>query len=37
MSCDRILRWDFDRILLAHGAPVERDGREVMREAYRWL
>lgn len=34
---DRILRWDFDRILLAHGAVVDRDGREVMREAYRWL
>jgi hypothetical protein len=34
---DRILEWDFDRVLLAHGALVERDGREVMRDAYRWL
>jgi hypothetical protein len=24
-------------ILLAHGAVVDTDGREVMREAYRWL
>ncbi len=34
---DRILEWDTERILLAHGAPVDRDGREVVREAYRWL
>lgn len=34
---DRILDWDIDRISLAHGALVERDGREVLREAYRWL
>lgn len=34
---DRILEWDFDRILLAHGGLVERDGRDAMREAYRWL
>lgn len=27
----------FDRVILAHGALVERDGREVMRDAYRWL
>ncbi|NUP04775.1 MAG: DUF4336 domain-containing protein [Polyangiaceae bacterium] len=34
---DRILAWDFDRVLLAHGALVERDGPEVVRRAYRWL
>lgn len=34
---DRILSWDFDRILLAHGANVEHDGREAVRDAYRWL
>jgi hypothetical protein len=34
---DRILEWDVGRILLAHGAIVERDGREVIREAYAWL
>lgn len=34
---DRMLAWDFDRILLAHGAPVEAGGREVLREAYAWL
>jgi hypothetical protein len=29
--------WDIDKIVLAHGALVERDGRDVLREAYAWL
>lgn len=33
----RMLRWDIDRILLAHGDLVEHDGREVLRRAYAWL
>jgi hypothetical protein len=34
---DRILDWDFDRIVLSHGATVPSDGREAMRRAYAWL
>ena len=34
---DRMLSWDFDRIILAHGGMVESRGREVLREAYAWL
>jgi hypothetical protein len=34
---DRMLCWDIERIVLAHGAIVERDGREVLRQAYAWL
>jgi hypothetical protein len=34
---DRLLAWDIDKIVLAHGALVERDGRRVLREAYAWL
>jgi hypothetical protein len=34
---DRILEWNIERIVLAHGALVERAGREVLREAYAWL
>jgi hypothetical protein len=34
---DRILEWDFDRVALAHGAQVERDGHEILRDAYAWL
>ncbi len=34
---DRILAWDFDRILLAHGEPIREGGRQVVRRAYAWL
>lgn len=34
---DRMLAWDFDRIVLAHGEMIETGGREVLRRAYAWL
>lgn len=34
---DRMLQWPSEKIVLAHGAMVERDGRDVLRHAYRWL
>jgi len=34
---DRMLLWDIDRIVLAHGNLVDRDGRNVLRDAYAWL
>lgn len=34
---DRMLEWDIDKIVLAHGTLVESDGREVLRRAYAWL
>ena len=33
----RMLAWDTERIVLAHGALVERAGREALRNAYAWL
>jgi hypothetical protein len=33
----RMLAWDPDRIVLAHGDIVETGGREVLRRAYAWL
>jgi hypothetical protein len=36
-SLERILSWDFDRILLCHGPIVERGGKDVFREAYSFL
>jgi hypothetical protein len=33
----RILGWDFDRIIVGHGAVVEKNGKEVFRAAFRWL
>jgi len=34
---DRMLAWDFDRIVLAHGDIIEAGGRDVLRNAYAWL
>jgi hypothetical protein len=34
---DRMLAWDFDRIVLSHGAMIETGGHEVLRRAYAWL
>jgi glyoxylase-like metal-dependent hydrolase (beta-lactamase superfamily II) len=36
-SIERVLAWDFDRIVICHGRIVERRGREVLREAYAFL
>jgi hypothetical protein len=34
---DRMLRWDIERIVLAHGDLVLADGQRVLRDAYDWL
>lgn len=36
-SIERILAWDFDRVVVTHGTVLESGGREAMRKAYRWL
>ena len=36
-QADRILAWDIDKIVLAHGHVIDRNGREVVRRAYAWL
>lgn len=33
-SADRVLSWDFDRVLLAHKDVVEKDGYEAVRRAF---
>ena len=33
----RILEWDFDRLVLAHGDLVEEGGKDALRQAYRWV
>ena len=35
-SCDRILRWDFDRVTVTHGEVLESGGREKFENAFRW-
>ncbi len=34
---DRILAWEFDRILLPHSVPVETGGKETLTRALKWL
>jgi hypothetical protein len=36
-AIDRILSWDFDRIVVGHGPNIETGGREVFARAYRFL
>lgn len=36
-SLDTILGWDFDRVIVGHGRNVASGGRELLREAYRFL
>ena len=37
ISIERLLEWDFERIIIAHGAIIERDGRKVLRDAFDWV
>ncbi|MCW5889860.1 MAG: DUF4336 domain-containing protein [bacterium] len=36
-SLERILAWNFDRVIVAHGDVQERDGNRLLREGYAWL
>jgi hypothetical protein len=36
-SLERILAWDFDRVVVAHGDVLETGGREALRAGYGWL
>jgi hypothetical protein len=36
-SLERILAWDFDRVIVAHGDIQERGGYELLRDGYAWL
>jgi len=36
-SLERILGWDFDRVIVAHGDVQEEGGKELLREGYSWL
>ena len=36
-SIQRVLEWDFDRIVVGHGAIVETGGKRAFRNAFQWL
>ena len=37
LSIERILEWEFDRIVMSHGVVVERGGKEAFAKAFDWL
>jgi hypothetical protein len=36
-SVDALLAHDFDRVIVAHGDPITRDGKDAVRETFRFL
>jgi len=36
-SLERILAWDFDRVVIAHGDLLESGGPDALRDGYAWL
>lgn len=36
-TLERLLSWDFDKIILAHGDCVDRDAKAFVRRAFHWL
>jgi hypothetical protein len=36
-SLERILAWDFDRVIVAHGDVQERGGHPILSDGYAWL
>lgn len=36
-SLERILAWDFDRVVVAHGDVLESEGHNALRRGYSWL
>jgi hypothetical protein len=36
-SLERILAWPAERVLMAHGTPVENDAAAFLRRAFGWL
>ena len=36
-SVEKILEWDFDRVIMAHGDILERDAKESLRGSFDWL
>lgn len=36
-SLERILAWDFERVIVGHGEIVDTGGRAAIERAFRWL
>jgi hypothetical protein len=36
-SLQKLLSWDFDRLIIAHGPCIEKDAKAFVKRAFRWL
>jgi hypothetical protein len=36
-SLERLLSWDFDKLIIAHGDCIETDAKSFVEEKFRWL
>ncbi|HEX4205509.1 MAG TPA: DUF4336 domain-containing protein [Ktedonobacteraceae bacterium] len=36
-SLDKLLSWDFDKLIIAHGACIEKDAKSFIERAFHWL
>ena len=36
-SLEKLLSWDFDKLIIAHGACIEQDAKPVVEQAFHWL
>lgn len=37
LALERLLAWDFDRVIIAHGDLLDGDPKEIIREAWGWI
>jgi len=36
-SLEKLLSWDFDKLIIAHGVCIKKDARPFVEQAFRWL
>ena len=36
-AVQKVLAWDFKRVIVAHGSIIENDGKQRFREGYEWF
>lgn len=36
-SLEKLISWDFDKLIIAHGACIEKDAKSFVKRAFRWL
>jgi hypothetical protein len=36
-SLEKLLSWDFDKLIIAHGSCIEKDAKQFVEQAFHWL